>query len=288
VTIQAKNSAGVNLPRAVIITMTFPNASKASFTSTSTGLTTISNVPVGVNHYTVWWGAILVSSSISLTVTGITSTSITTTVQQLTDGSYYALFALNNTVIVPISYQSKDDLIWPGQTAPSSPVFKADVANWRSSGQPTTFRTGAWLIDRSLSSWTWSNGILQCGTSFTVSTADMELLWATVVDPSWPPAPTTPTTPTTPPVDNGTSILVPSSTNPTGVIPQDTTTTTQPRLSVDTTTLGIVIVGIIACVVIAIGYLSKHANNASLWTKKKSPRAKDGKVAKKFKKRGKR
>jgi hypothetical protein len=280
--IQAKDAASTNLPRAVTVKLTFINGSTSSFTSNSAGLCTISNVPHGANSFTVFWGDIQVSSSTAITISGITSTSQVTRIQRLTDGSYYALFALNNTALVAVSYLSILDLKWPGQTGTGTPYFKADVLYWKQAGQPVYFKYGSYSIDHSAASWSWSSNVLECPVTFVSSSMDLSLSWqAAPVDQGGVITPSVTPTPTPPP---GTIIDIPGSpTNDTyGVLPPGVVLA---RPSVDTTVIAVIIIGVLAVAAISVRYITAHASNAVLWNKKSNPRAKDKDLSKKFEKR---
>jgi len=177
-TLQAKDSSGVNLPRTVTFHITFPNATENDYSSDSSGQKSLTSVPQGSYTITTKWGTHLTASS-SINVSENTTLEITTKIARLNvnDGANYVLVSLNNTNLVSPQHEGDADILLHNVVASGLLEFKCDHLNWRATTEPTRFEAGARQYSTGDGTWTWANSIFSL-TSTYEGTQDIFLKWS--------------------------------------------------------------------------------------------------------------
>jgi len=159
-TLQAKDSSGVNLPRTVTFHITFPNATENDYSSDSLGQKSLTSIPQGSYTILTKWGTHVTASS-SIDVSENTTLEITTKIARLNvnDGANYILISLNNTSLTTPVLSGEADIFLNDVSASGSIEIKYDHANWRATDEPDFFESGASQYNRGDGTWSWASSI---------------------------------------------------------------------------------------------------------------------------------
>lgn len=153
VTLQARDTDGTNLPRAITFTGTYPNGRSLSLTSDSSGAHSL--MLSGNTAITTRWGTHTIDSR-TVTVSGDKTENIDTTLKRLDSGSNYLLMSVEDTTIddTPTLTNSpnwKVEVMGTGEKE-----FKIDLANWVRTTQPVLVKLNGYTY-RIESGWSWDS-----------------------------------------------------------------------------------------------------------------------------------
>lgn len=194
-TLQARDNTGVNLPRAVTFTVTFPNTTVTAFTSSTAGLRAITTMN-GSHSVTVTWQSHIVKAATTVDVTAATTQNFDTLITRLSSGSNYVLVSVDSTSLnTPLLMPNNGWMIQSIQGIGNCEV-KVDHLNWLLSGEPRFFKVRGSLYERGCNDWSWTNSIFTWSNlDFTLlEYADIEMVW-TLADATIDDSGTTTVTP---------------------------------------------------------------------------------------------
>lgn len=260
--LQARDSSGTNLPRSVTFSGTLGNGTTFTKTSNTNGLATLTTC-YGTHTVQVKWGAHLVKSSTSFSVTSNKTQNFDTTIARLNSGNYYVLISINQTTPATPEVNGLPNWKMYGISGSGQKDLKVDVANWVDTSQPSIIKV---MGNPYETGWNW-DGTNKILSGFTLDfdanpSLNLEMEWGTSSGG--------------PGGSSGGSNIVPVTPEEEPEKPQDTINPPvyiipeyqQPTIPADAITTIVVGSCIVVCIGLVINWLFEQNSTSKLWNRK--------------------